>query len=61
MEKKKSETGTFAEKDKVIFIDFQGNSQKGVIVGLPKEGSTKYLVQLSHGTYPINPCYLEKE
>lgn len=52
---------TFSLKDKVVFTDHEGNSESGVIVGLPEIGKTKYLVKLKNGTYPINPCYLKKE
>lgn len=51
----------FSVKDKIVFTNHEGKSKKGVIVGLPGIGETKYLVKLDDGTYPINPCYLKKE
>jgi hypothetical protein len=60
-EEASTEIVSFKVDDMVLFTPYDGNNQKAKIVGLPPEGSSKYMCLLNDGQQvPINPCYLRK-
>lgn len=48
--------------EEVIFRHYDGVEEEGIVIDLPNETRSKYLVKLAGGNeVPINLCYLVKK
>lgn len=52
---------TFEVGEEVIFKRYNGEEESGIIISLPDETRSKYIVKLASGNVPINFCYLQKK